>query len=1273
MSLKTKHPARNGAGRKDTDVSPRPGVPVYAPGEAGAIRRRARHARPAAGFALLLCLAAFAAPPRAHAGMPVSNPALKKARATGTLTPATPETRWAKPLAGGPVRVLAVAPRFTLRDISELALRLDLSCETVGLWDATHAGCDPVEVVNPPNDALPEAVIGSLRDKLGAGCDVLVLGNLDSAVLPPELLSDIIDRVAGGMGLVVAHLRDGGEGPLRTFVDVLEADPDAEPLRRGVGETGLAGWEEGAEPGRVLRHGKGRVVVLDYPGDPPKTHFLIQPPADPLDMDPVFLENAYAYAARAVLAAARRVPAARIAEIADAAPAGPAAEEIPPDFTPEFVQSMRDSMAPQPVRPFVLKLAAPAGERCRMAVQIRRPGTESRIVYSDATVLPKGADSYAFDMIVGPGRHFIDAWLYDGEKVVDWHTQAVTLSGWPEFGEVKYDKTWMQPNDTLRVSLEVRPVFNQSRACTIHARATDTWGRLVASAARAVSSEGGPVELRLHFTDLLSPLLKVEVYAVEGDAGATTSWDLHRSLRTYRYISVRLPKRPPDMSLVALMDTPGEYNQEAALRTLAGLGVDCAHAAAGEAAMVRVDLQGLAFVPELDRFAVDRASDGLARRPCLSDGEYLRRTAGHLAEQAVLHWAGGGGRYSLGNGNCVCASEENVCQAPESMAAFAAWLQRAHGGLDALNSAWGAAFTDWSRAVPAGLDAARGGGSPAPWVDFRRFMDETFAGFHGMARQAVRGADRQGECGFRALGDANPVHGYWWPALVENTDYIAADWDPVVAAKLRSYGRRGSWNGIVLSGADGLESPARAGWLPWHAAFSGLASIWVDGVSGTADQPLARPLLDAAGAPDPLFGALARAVGEVRAVAPLLREAAPEPATVLVYDSHASRHFNDADTAFGASAAAQRAWAELLDGIGAGWAFIDAARLGALQEGTARALVLPLCRALDDTEISAIQAFAARGGLVIADVAPGSRDGHGVRRTPPALDALFGVAREGADAVVSAPLQWTAQDQPAPAGFIGGAGADGSARPDTAQALGACGACPVWLRQAPDRGRALLLNHVPRPRAAGGRDELPAEYLLVEAALAEAGAAPVWSPGGESRFYGRVSLFRFGEARLVALLADPAAPVQKLRLPFAKDDTVVDLRAGAGVRRPKDLKVALEPGQAALYAVVPGKTGGVTVRAAKSAGAGQRLPVQVAVGMEKGAPGLRMVALELVNGDGVSLPWYRRTLRCESGAGEAFIPLARNEAPGVYTVRAKDLLSGAAGEAAVQVNPPAEQ
>lgn len=1162
----------------------------------------------------------------AHAGMPISTPATR-IRDKGPGVPAAAAVPWAVPLAGGPLKVLAVAPRGTLRDVTELSKRLDMRVETVALWDAAHAGHDPAD----PDSHLPgtsaEETLARFRELLRGSWDVLLLGNLDTASLPEDLVADLFDRVAAGAGLVLAHLRDAPDSPSSVLLSALEPVDPPPPVRRGVADTGLHGWEEGEDPVRVLAHGAGRVVVLEYPGDPPQTHFLLQAPEDPLDMDPVLVDNLWSLVVRAVLAAARRESPVRITGIGDAAPAGPAEEEIPPDFTPEFTQSMRDSMAVQPLRPFTLALEGAGKGRHQAEVRLRRPGSDAQVVYLDDTPLPQDAASWPFDMVIGPGLHYLDVRLLRDGKAADWHTRRFELGGWPEFTNVQYGKTWVQPNDSLEISLRVRPVFNQTRSCTMYARAVDPHGRVVAEAARKVSNEGGQTALALHFTDLAAPLLRIEVYGIEGETNSVSGWELQRAPRAYRYVSVR--PAPPETapSLVVAGPAPVEPNQELAYRALARLGVDTLHAPGGEAALVRIGLTGLQFLPEITQIAAGAAEDGVARRPCLSDPDYLSRLRREAEEGALLHWAGASGRCSLGGANCVCATEENVCQAGPSLEAFQEWLRREYGGLAALNQSWRTDFADWDEALPLNCDEARSSGRAAPWVDFRRFMEETFAGVHGLVRGQVRRADRGMAAGFRVLDDRNPSHGAWWPLLAEAGDFLAADWDPVTVEKLRSYQRPGAWTGVCFPDARALGGELRAAWIPWRALLRRIPAVWLGAPFGTAETPQPHALLGADDTPHPAFAALAREMTALKAgPGMLLLHANPEKPAVLVYDSHASRHFNDVDHEPGTSRDAQRGWVDCLEWLRVPWAFADRQRLGMLDDPACRVLVLPRCTALDDMEVAAMVRFAGRGGLLLADLLPAVADGHGALREDFPLAPLF-------------------EEPPVPSGAPEG---------DT-----------------PPAPKALLLDRLLPPRDAGGdRSRIPADYVRVREFLTRTGfPEPVILP---EDFDGEARLLTYGNTRLLALLASPeAAQEQRVRLPFGKDDTVYDVRAGVPVARPHRATVRLAPGETRLYARTEYAVGEIALAAPASAAAGTRLEMRAAVTPRKGAPGRHLLRFEVMTGGTAAQPWQRRLVDCPAGAGECQIPLARSEALGRCLVRVTDVLSGVFAEAALEIAPPA--
>ena len=412
-----------------------------------------------------------------------------------------------------------------------------------------------------------------MQEALRGEWDVIFLGNLDTAALTEPVISAILGKVAGGTGLVTAHLRDGAESPLGTVLDALPPEDGVLPVWNGVVECALPGTGGLEGVARILRHEKGRIVALEYPGDPPAHHCIVQAPADPIDIDAAFEDNAYSLAIRALCAAAGRVNPVRIQSIRDAAPSGPDDLEIPPDFYPEFVQAMRDSVVAQPSRPFQLNLDSPADRDYIMQAQLRKVDSDTRITYADKTSIPRGATSHPFEIPAGPGAYMLDIWLTTRSGIADWHTTELNIPGWPEFHNLKVEKNWLLPNDSLRVSLEVRPVVAMDRQGTIYARAQDGCRpfrfRCHAGCFQG-RRDGQPAAAFLR-----SPVAAGETRDLRRGRPARTfsEWELHCAYRQVRYLSVRRQPGPANLELVASVDEPREYASGHLLNALSGAGV----------------------------------------------------------------------------------------------------------------------------------------------------------------------------------------------------------------------------------------------------------------------------------------------------------------------------------------------------------------------------------------------------------------------------------------------------------------------------------------------------------------------------------------------------------------------------------------------------------------------------------------------------------------------------------------------------------------------------
>lgn len=1221
-----------------------------------------------------------------------------------------PHVAWGVPLEGGPIRAVIVAPLFTLRDAVELANRLELDFDTIPFWNA-GAVSDGGAL---GSDSVPaETRLARLREALDDSPDLLILGNFDLGLLPEDLWQAVAARVEAGTGLILANHRHSPlPAHVEAFIEALEPE-DAPSIRRGIGESLTPEWNTGLDFVHTGRHGEGRVVELNYSGGRPQSHFLLPAPTQPLLAEREHLDAYVSLAAKAARWAAKREPRVCIERFESAGPPTPTAEQIPSFLPEEYAEQLQESAVRQPYMPYRLVLNEPADRTYTVRVQVRQPGrnwTQVYDTYEQQYPLEKGQTHYSVNLGLGSGSYFVDLWLLDKGRVVDWHTAVIEVVGWPHFSDLKLTKQSVLPNDTLGISLNIAPPLHPQlyadRLCTVVARATDPLQRIVATALRNVPEQSGHVELSLDMSDLIAPRVKIEVFVVDMPRAVTTEGrepseiELGWAAYAHRYLPVRQPLGPDRFALVVRGDTGGEYNARTWCRALAARGADFLCSVEGMVGAFCGAEANLAPLPILTQLAPVATPDGLQRVPCLSDPDYLREEAKRIEMAVEEPWVRDAFLHSLGSGNCLATGEENLCQSPTCLAGFRNRLRAAYGTIGALNAAWKSGHVDWEQVMPGTLADARQSGVYAPWVDFRQYMDSVFLSAHTLDRDMLLSlyASDTGlplptpaaagiRIGFSAGPGNGPYTGYDWSRMAGELSLLAVPPDRLAVEKLRSYRMQGCFTGIVCGQGYSSLEPRYLSWYPWYALLHGMQAVWFEGALGGA----ATPVANAAVAPDgrvlPAFRRIADEAVEIRGgLDALLLNATPAKASVAVYDSPASYYLSLADRTYvrgeadasvplvradrGDAHAAQASLIAALADLGYAYDFVSPAQAleGRLKEY--RIVFLPMARALDDDEIQALRDFQAAGGWLVADVAPGRYDEHGAPRPTPALAETFGVAWEqpaeaGAAARASVGFEW--QDGKVEA-KLGEVVPDASVAPADAVLQGEAGESPVWFRHAVGEAEAWLMNHPMPDYLRLAPEDADAFRDLLGGLLRAAGVRPVFALRGQDYFPGERMLFRFGKAEILGLLRDPSrgGEMEKVEPVFEGDARVFDMRQGVALR-PRKAALKLERERPALLSRLPYEVVGLALAVPEETGAGKRLPIGVAVHTRGGLPDKHVVRIEIAPAGGAPLAHYGRTVVCEAGEGSTYIPLGRRETPGIYHVMAWDVLSGTFAEAIVSI------
>jgi hypothetical protein len=323
-----------------------------------------------------------------------------------------------------------------------------------------------------------------------------------------------------------------------------------------------------------------------------------------------------------------------------------------------------------------------------------------------------------------------------------------------------------------------------------------------------------------------------------------------------------------------------------------------------------------------------------------------------------------------------------------SLAAMRQWLKTRYSNLAALNAEWGTRFASWGAVMPMTTAAAmkRGNGNYAAWEDFRAFMDVAFARAVAAGTAAIHAADPTALSGL--TGAQKPGWGgYDYATLAGTTDVmepesglfpLIRDLAPRVRLLSTSFGggpeeEHGIWQAL-LDGGNGI--------IIWDSKRDFIAADGTFGPRGRYAASYFPELRTGLGA---LVLNLRRLADPV---AILYSPASLETQWLLDWrgkgDAWTERGADAEDRDDGTVRAAMNAYDESLTRLGFVPRYLspDMIERGALAQGC-RVLILPHAIALSRAEARAIRNFAARGGTVIADVAPGTYDEHGRRLDHP--------------------------------------------------------------------------------------------------------------------------------------------------------------------------------------------------------------------------------------------------------------------------------------------------
>jgi hypothetical protein len=316
---------------------------------------------------------------------------------------------------------------------------------------------------------------------------------------------------------------------------------------------------------------------------------------------------------------------------------------------------------------------------------------------------------------------------------------------------------------------------------------------------------------------------------------------------------------------------------------------------------------------------------------------------------------------------------------------------------------------------------------------------------------------------------------------------------------------------------------------------------------------------------------------------------------------------------------ATRGVARLIESLGLQPRFVPSSLLeeGELERGKDRVLVLPHAIAISSQEVAAIRRFLEAGGRVIADCPPGIFDQHGRKRAALPLPEIG----------VAPPDQGT--------GSTAASGCDGRIAARVVAALQGAGIAPAYVLTKPDGEPARDLS---------------------------------------------LTVFENGAARIVAVHRIRSTPASadgematgdsdvstSVSLALPRASFVYDLRTCAALGRVDRVGLELDAAAPAVLAISDAPIPPPTISGPAQLRQGEIAALRLGLAGVSAAA-VHVFHVDVVDPAGKVVRHYSGNALAPRGAATWLFPVALNDAIGMWQVRARDVLSGQAATAMIEV------
>ena len=390
------------------------------------------------------------------------------------------------------------------------------------------------------------------------------------------------------------------------------------------------------------------------------------------------------------------------------------------------------------------------------------------------------------------------------------------------------------------------------------------------------------------------------------------------------------------------------------------------------------------YVAQKEAYMRTGSKQYLTRVPCLSDPafwadmeEKIRETVTREMKVSPIAY------FANDEGSLTCYKDEfEFCFCPHTLGGMREWLKQEYGDLAKLNAAWKTNFADWDAVVPDTFNEAYARNHYRAWGDHRLYMEVVFSRVYEKLIALVRKYDKEGRLRMSGCQESSPYTGCDYFELHKHVGYFEAYGGGNQMEFHRSFIHPGTvlgaWTGYGVSGITARHQI-------WFRTLHGISlhSMFWFASNINPDFNYPKTALDLS---KPLIELRRQGLGKL-----LLHATTRDALGVALHYSMRSIHGAYAKGNEEKYANNREGWVNILEDCGYQYNFVATPQIEDGELSKYRVLILPYSIELSEKEVKQIRDFANKGGVVIADFQTGVMD---VAPTAPgALDDIFGIER----------------------------------------------------------------------------------------------------------------------------------------------------------------------------------------------------------------------------------------------------------------------------------------